>query len=459
MTSTRPRRWLARARSVGIATCLLLCAHVASAQVRPGGFTTVTTTDTSAASLLVGCTIGQTTGCTGGIVAGVIDTGPIKVESSVPADSSMKLVNSSGTLLWNGTALAAGSSVSGTVGKLPKFTGANTLGNSIVSESGSVITIAGALTVGSVPIINSSGQIPAISSTYFTSLSGANLTSIPTSAVSSGNFLATLSAGTGLTVNSGTGNAATATVSLANTAVSAGSYGSSTAIPALTIDAQGRITAASATAPQLTFTSTYFSSLSGAAITALNASSLGSGTVPTARLGSGSASSSTFLQGDSTWATPAVTLVGVATGTNTSASPTNVATFAITGLTGRDSLHILVSHTAIAQGAASPVLYNATDGVQIAPCDSVGGGGPSANQYAQCDIVIRNNVVSAFSVVATGTAGTTNGGNPGDIASVIQQSTFTTAWTGSWTLALRYNGIAAGGSYIYNIALYKMSGG
>ncbi len=41
---------------------------------------------------------------------------------------------------------------------------------------------------------------------------------------------------------------------------------------------------------------------SGVNLTALNASNLGSGTVPTARLGSGTASSSTFLRGDSTYA-------------------------------------------------------------------------------------------------------------------------------------------------------------
>jgi len=42
--------------------------------------------------------------------------------------------------------------------------------------------------------------------------------------------------------------------------------------------------------------------ISGASLTAINASNLGSGTVPTARLGSGTASSSTFLRGDSTYA-------------------------------------------------------------------------------------------------------------------------------------------------------------
>jgi hypothetical protein len=40
----------------------------------------------------------------------------------------------------------------------------------------------------------------------------------------------------------------------------------------------------------------------GSALTALNASSISSGTVPTARLGSGTANNTTFLRGDSTFA-------------------------------------------------------------------------------------------------------------------------------------------------------------
>ena len=61
----------------------------------------------------------------------------------------------------------------------------------------------------------------------------------------------TIAGGTGLTT-AGSGN--TLTVTLDNTAVTAASYGSSTAIPVLTVDAQGRITAASTASISTSFT-------------------------------------------------------------------------------------------------------------------------------------------------------------------------------------------------------------
>ena len=62
----------------------------------------------------------------------------------------------------------------------------------------------------------------------------------------------TIAGGTGLTT-AGSGN--TVTVNLDDTAVSAGSFGSSTAIPVLAIDAQGRITGASTASISTSFTS------------------------------------------------------------------------------------------------------------------------------------------------------------------------------------------------------------
>jgi hypothetical protein len=64
---------------------------------------------------------------------------------------------------------------------------------------------------------------------------------------------------------------------------------------------------------------------SGASLTALNASELGSGTVPTARLGSGTASSSTVLYGDQTYkAEPGLTGWSTDSGTPDSLVPLSV---------------------------------------------------------------------------------------------------------------------------------------
>jgi len=60
----------------------------------------------------------------------------------------------------------------------------------------------------------------------------------------------------------------------------------------------------SGTVPDARFPAT-LPTASGVNLTALNATNLGSGTVPTARLGTGTASSSTILYGDNTWAAAA----------------------------------------------------------------------------------------------------------------------------------------------------------
>ena len=66
--------------------------------------------------------------------------------------------------------------------------------------------------------------------------------------------------------------------------------------------------------------STGLPAINGSQVTALNASNLSSGTVPTARLGSGTASGTTFLAGDQTYKTVAAGLNHLSTATASSSA-------------------------------------------------------------------------------------------------------------------------------------------
>lgn len=142
---------------VAVMVSLLVVVPI-SAQNRPGAFSTVAITDTSATALCVGGPATMSQPCVGGakmgqiaVVGGIgvndaaVPTAGIGITTGVPVSTAMVLYNDAGTLKWNGTTLAAGGAISGTAGAIAKFTAADAVGDSIITESGALITIAGGL--------------------------------------------------------------------------------------------------------------------------------------------------------------------------------------------------------------------------------------------------------------------------------------------------------------------------
>lgn len=159
--------------------------------------------------------------------------------------------------------------------------------------------------------------------------------------------------------------------------------------------------------------------------------------------------------------TGAYRLIGGTSGTSTAAAATNVATFAISGLTVLDTLYVDIQQSSLANNTAEPAIYNATDSVLILTATNNGslvatGTFGRCGAFLGCDPA-TNTLVSATALIAqsaaSGTTSTTT-------IAWSQISTFTTAWTGSWTLALRTGagGVTAGGTYRYRISVYKILG-
>jgi hypothetical protein len=126
----------------------------------------------------------------------------------------------------------------------------------------------------------------------------------------------------------------------------AGSTSSSTAV--LTQTGTGSASAAPAWSTTPAF--------SGSNVTSLNASALSSGTVPTAQLATGTASSTTYLRGDQTWA-------AVPQGTVTSVGLTAPSGFSVTGspITGSGTLALSTSLSGVLKGTGTG-LTASTDG-------------------------------------------------------------------------------------------------
>lgn len=123
-----------------LTACFVLIAASASAQLRPGAFTTVNTTDTSAASVCAGCPIGTTTpAANSGITAATVS-----LSDGAPSVTTNKVYQVAGRLFFNGVSLIAGSSVTvtttGTVDNWAPGLNGNTV---ILCNNATLLTIDG----------------------------------------------------------------------------------------------------------------------------------------------------------------------------------------------------------------------------------------------------------------------------------------------------------------------------
>lgn len=185
---------------------LALWPSLLAAQPAPTVTSTLRTTSTATTSIRVGCTLAGT--CTGGITAGPIDVstvtsaGFVEIASNIPASETNRLVNHAGTLYFNGVGLATGASLSGTLNAIPVFTGASSVGNSIMAQNvgATIITVTGALNA----TVTLGGTLSTATQNSVTTMTG--LTSVGT--IATGTWNATIiglsKGGTGVTL-AGTG--------------------------------------------------------------------------------------------------------------------------------------------------------------------------------------------------------------------------------------------------------------
>ena len=181
-------------------------------------------------------------------------------------------------------------------------------------------------------------------------------------------------------------------------------------------------------------------------------------TEPTSKLhvdGDLNVSGSVYSSGGNitTPATPLLSLLKANSGTTTTTTEENVDTIAISGLTQYDSLMIVYTAQSEDQTTFSPNIYSETDDVNITRLLYDGGqGNIPAGKNVTSTVMITQAQTSNKIIAASGALGQFGGRTVGGY------STFTTAWTGSWTLALRHNGVTSGGTFRWSWRVYKLAG-
>mgnify|MGYP003651626902 CR=1 FL=1 len=197
----------------------------------------------------------------------------------------------------------------------------------LVGSGGAPISSGGAPSTDAYVVLSSSASLPndrvLTAGTNITLTDGGAGGTITISSTSGG--VSNVSTGTGLT---GGPITSTGTISLANTAVTAGTYGNSISIPQITVDAQGRITAATGIA-------TTSNSYQGTWNASTNSPTLTSGVGTVGFYYVVSTAGSTNLDGITTWAVGDWAIFQGSTWQKVAASGSSAfSTLTVTGLTG-----------------------------------------------------------------------------------------------------------------------------
>jgi|TARA_R110002012_G_scaffold124105_2_gene274970 phage FluMu protein gp41 len=193
---------------------------------------------------------------------------------------------------------------------------------------------------------------------------------------------------------------------------------------------------------------TVIDDLSGANLTTLNASALSSGTVATARLGSGTASSGTFLRGDGAWEAAgggATSFIGAGSGSTTTTADTMYGSTSISGLAVTDTIMCTWSFTNSGGNILDPRIVQGSVSTQFSVCseNNINGNNSGVSYVRPCG-------ATNTSVEAMGLLAYTSGG--GAIGAGLTVADF----TGSYNIGLAFG--LAGGTTVWQVQFYKIKG-